>query len=124
MRTLSVVLDYIADTPGIQANDLSGSGNLGLSTVDRGNLEKLQAKIRNLTSDDRIILTQYYNSLIENWDDLHDRTEGLLQIQTTVNESTTIADGIKKEFSDILDIILVGDAASTNEISVASRVIE
>ena len=123
-RTVSVVLDYIADTSGIQANDLSGSGNLGLSTVDRGNLEKLQAKIRNLTSDDRIILTQYYNSLIENWDDLHDRTEGLLQIQTTVNESTTIADGIKKEFSDILDIILVGDAASTNEISVASRVIE
>ena len=119
-----MVLDYIADTSGIKANDLSGSGNLGLSTVDRGNLEKLQAKIRNLTSDDRIVLTQYYNSLIENWDDLHDRTEGLLQIQTSVNESTTIADGIKKEFSDILDIILVGDAASTNEISVASRVIE
>lgn len=47
-----------------------------------------------------------------------------MTLQNTVNESTTLSDTSKKELSDLLDLILVGDAQATNEISVASRVID
>ncbi len=122
--TLSIVLDYIIDTSSDTPNDLSGSGITGISSSDRANLEKLQSKIRSLTSDDRIILTQYYNTLIEWWDDAHDRTQSLVTLQNTVNESTTLSDTSKQELSDLLDLILVGDAQATNEITVAGRVID
>jgi hypothetical protein len=66
-KTIPIVFEYI---PGNNTNltDLSGSGVVeSFSAKDRENLENLQAKIRTLSTDDRIILTQYYNTLIENW---------------------------------------------------------
>jgi hypothetical protein len=48
---------------------------LSMSSTDKANLEKLQAKIKSFASDDRLVLMQYYQSLVDNWDDLHDRTE-------------------------------------------------
>jgi PKD repeat protein len=124
-KDITLVFDYIkevnTDTNPIDIKTSSGSE--GFSTADKENLEKLQSKIRSLSPEDRIVYTQYYNTLIENWADLNDRTEGLLNIQKEVNNSTTLDAATKTELSGIIDIILVWDAQSTNEISVASHVI-
>lgn len=123
-RTINVLLDYIIDISKNTPSDISGTWSEWFSTTDKANLEKLQGKIRTLESGDRIILTQDYNSLIEWWGDLHDRTQGLLDIQKYVNESVTITESNKTELSSLIDTILVGDAQATNEITVASQVIE
>jgi PKD repeat protein len=123
-KTIQVIFDYIPDITNDKAREITGSGWESFSSTDKANLEKLQAKIRTFSSEDRVVYTQYYNTLIENWGDLHDRTEWLLLIQKEVIDSQSFDDTMKKDLSDIIDIILVGDAQSTNEISVASRVIE
>jgi PKD repeat protein len=123
-QKIPVVFNFL---PGNSAetSDLTATGTVeAFSNVDKANLEKLQAKIRSFQSDDRIIFTQKYNTLIENWDDLHERTQNLLDIQKEVDESVTLDQSTKEEMSKQIDIILVGDAQATNEISVASRVIE
>lgn len=123
-REIEIVADFISDTSGDSTRDLSGSGSAGFSQKDKENLEILQAKIRNLESDDRIILTQEYNSLIENWDDELERTKNLIGIQEEVGASAGMTDAQKKEFSTIIDTILVWDATATDEVTVATRVIE
>jgi hypothetical protein len=123
-KMIQVILDYIPDITDDNVREITGTGGESFSSTDKGNLEKLQAKIRTFSSEDRIIYTQYYNNLIENWGDLHDRTEWLLLIQKEVSNNKNFDDAMKKDLSDIIDLILVGDAQSTNEISVASHVIE
>lgn len=123
-KKIQVIFDYIpelSDNTGMTSTE-GGSGSF--STVDKENLEKLQSKIRTFTPEDRIVFTQYYNNLIENWGDAYDRTEWLLNIQKEVLANTNFDDATKAELWNIIDIILVWDAQATNEISVASRVIE
>ncbi len=123
-KKIQVVFDYIPDIIDSPATTISGTGSEAFSTMDKENLEKLQAKIRTFSPEDRIIFTQYYNTLIENWNDIHDRTEWLLTIQKEVIANTTFDEATKAELSSIIDLILVWDAQATNEISVASHVIE
>ncbi len=77
-----------------------------------------------MSSDDRIILTQLYNILIENWDDTFERTKKLIDIQDSVNNSSNLTPSAKEEISKLIDTILVGDAQSTDEVTVAIKVIE
>lgn len=121
-RNVQIVADFISDTENSAL--LSGSGGSWFSTKDKENLEKLQAKIRDLQSDDRIILTQDYNTLIENWDDELERTKKLIDIQEEVLASAGMSASEKETLSNIIDAILVGDAASTDEVTVATKVIE
>lgn len=123
-KNIQVIFDYIPEVSDDTPSNISGTWSEAFSKTDKENLEKLQAKIRGFLPEDRIIFTQYYNSLIENWADIHDRTEGLLTIQKEVIANTNFEDTTKTELSGIIDLILVGDAQATNEISVASRVIE
>jgi PKD repeat protein len=124
-KVIPVVFEYI---PGnnLPLTELSGSGDVfeSFSAKDRENVDALQAKIRTLSTDDRIILTQHFNTLVENWWDLHDRTQGLLTIQEAVINSQNLDSKTKDDLSSMIDTILVWDAQATNEISVASRVIE
>lgn len=123
-KVINVILDYIIDLSKETPSDISGTWSEGFSITDKENLEKLQAKIRTLDSGDRIVLTQNYNTLIEGWGDAHDRTQWLLDIQKYINESSTIWESLKLELSSLIDTILVGDAQATNEITVASQVID
>lgn len=123
-REVEIIADFIADTSDSTTRDISGTGSEGFSQKDKNNLENLQAKIRNLESDDRIILTQEYNSLIENWDDELERTKNLIGIQEEVESSAGMTDSQKKEFATLIDTILVGDATATDEVTVATKVIE
>lgn len=123
-RDIQLVAGYIADTDEGAVDINSGSGTEGFSERDKANLEQLQAKIRSLESDDRIILTQDYNSLIENWDDGIERTKKLIDIQEEVINSSGISESDKAELSKLIDTILVGDANATDEITVATHLIE
>ncbi len=106
-KLIQVVLDYVKADTAEAPKDLSGTGTEAFSTADKVNLEKLQSKIRTLAPEDRIIFTQYYNTLIDSWGDLHDRTESLLMIQKEVNDSTSLDANTKTELSDTMDVILV-----------------
>lgn len=123
-KKIQVIFDYIPELNDNADMTTTEGGSWSFSVVDKENLEKLQAKIRTFTPEDRIIFTQYYNNLIENWGDSYDRTEWLLTIQREVLANTNFDDATKAELSSIIDVILVWDAQATNEISVASRVIE
>lgn len=125
-KNITVIFDFIADTEssGSMVGDISGSWSSSFSTEEKANLDKLQEKIRTMSTDDRIILTQSYNLLIENWDDTFERTKKLIDIQDTVNNSSTLTAPVKEEISKLIDTILVGDAQSTDEVTVATKVIE
>jgi PKD repeat protein len=123
-KNIKLIFDYIKSTEWENTKEITGTWSESFSTNDKENLEKLQAKIRTFSPEDRIIFTQYYNSLIENWDNINDRTEGLLLIQKEVLDNTNFDEPTKTELSDIIDVILVWDAQATNEISVAGHVIE
>lgn len=121
---IQIVLDFIPESNNEVIKDTTGTWSLWFSAIDKENLDALQAIIRNLEAEDRIIFTQYYNNLIENWWDLSDRTEWLLAIQKEVNASQSLTSKQKEELSNIIDLTLVGDAQAMNEISIASHVIE
>lgn len=98
-RELDLIADFIADTSNTATSDISSTGSESFSEKDKENLDKFQAKIRTLTSDDRIILTQDYNILIENWDDVLERTKKLIDIQEEVNGTSGVSESDKKELS-------------------------
>lgn len=123
-RDISMIADFITDARDMSPDILSGSGWENFSERDKKNLETLQEKIRSLKSDDRIVLTQWYASLLENWDDTLERTKKLIEIQEGILESPGINESDKKELSSLIDTILVGDASAIDEITVATRVIE
>ena len=122
-REIDLIADYIADTSDESIHNLTSTGSESFSEKDKENLARFQGKIRSLTSDDRIILTQDYNILIENWDDILERTKKLIDIQEEVNGTSGISAADKKELSWIIDSILVGNANATDEVTVATQVI-
>lgn len=67
---------------------------------------------------------QEYSSLIENWDDVFERTKKLIDMQEEIVLSSGITDVQKKELSSIIDNILVGNANATDEVTIATQVIE
>ncbi len=123
-RDISIISDFITETSDMTGDIITGSGKENFSERDKENLGKLQEKIRSLKSDDRIILTQDYNTLIENWDDSLERTKKLIDIQEGLTRSSGINESDKVELSTLIDTILVGDSAAIDEITVATRVIE
>lgn len=125
-KIITVIFDFVANTAETinTVGDISGSGSSGFSTEEKENLDKLQEKIRTMSTDDRIILTQAYNLLIENWDDPFERTKKLIDIQEAVSSSSTLTTTTKDDISRLIDTILVWDAQSTDEVTVATKVIQ
>jgi len=66
-KNIQVILDYIKEDLSATTKDTTGSGSESFSTVDKENLAKLQEMIRALSPENRIIFTQLYNTLIDNW---------------------------------------------------------
>ncbi len=108
-KIITVIFDFVANTAETinTVGDISGSGSSGFSTEEKENLDKLQEKIRTMSTDDRIILTQAYNLLIENWDDPFERTKKLIDIQEAVSSSSTLTTTTKDDISRLIDTILV-----------------
>jgi hypothetical protein len=66
---------------------------------------------------------QAYNILIENWGDSFSKAKSLIDIQETIHK-TTITEEKKRQMSVIVDNLLVGDAASIDEVTIATKLIQ
>ena len=64
-----------------------------------------------------------YNILVENWDDAFSKTKSLLSLQELIDTTTLPADK-KSSMTQNIDALLVGGAASTDEVTLAATVIE
>ncbi len=120
-RVIRVILEYIAGT-----NSSLGSGALAtksLSAWDQDSMDILSAKIRALTSDDRAVLMQKYNLLLENWEDPTEKTKLLIDIQEYIDTST-LSPTDKSDFSKTLNSLLIGDGKQSDDVSIATLVIK
>ena len=64
-----------------------------------------------------------YNTLIENWDDSFSKAKILIDLQESVN-TLDISQDQKTKFSQTIDALLMGDAQSTDEVTLAAKLIE
>lgn len=94
-----------------------------MSSFDRSKLEELAGMIRGAESSDRIVLMQKYNLMIENWGDSFSKAKSLIDIQEVI-DTTSLTNDKKTAMSDIIDALLIGDAAATDEVTLASKLIE
>lgn len=123
-QDIDIIADFIPNAWDTPVPDISWTGWEKFSEKDKENLGNFQTKIRTLASDERITLMQEYSSLIENWDDIFERTKKLIDMQEEIVLSSGITDVQKKELSSIIDNILVGNANATDEVTIATQVIE
>ncbi len=65
---------------------------------------------------------QEYNTLIENWDDPFSKAKKLLDIQERV-DTLGLAPEIHTAFANSIDALLIGDATSTDQITIAATLI-
>ena len=94
-----------------------------MSIFERTKLEELASIIRTTDGADRIILMQEYNTMIENWSDSFSKAKSLIDIQEAVDTTGLTADK-KSSISSIIDMLLTGDATSTDEITLATKLIQ
>lgn len=93
-----------------------------MSVSDKNLIEKLSSEIRSLESEDRGVLMQKYNTLIENWNDTTEKTKILLDIQEYVDASS-IKSTQKTKMGDILSSLLVGEEMAQDHILVSTQLI-
>ena len=79
--------------------------------------------IRSLENADRIILMQKYNALAENWMNSFEKAKNLVDFQLLVEERN-LNSSTKAEFSKIIDELLLGDADTTNAVTIATTLIK
>lgn len=94
-----------------------------MSTFDRTKLDELAEMIRSTESVDRIVLMQKYNIMIENWTDSFSKAKSLIDIQEII-DTTSLSTDKKTAMTGIIDALLVGDAVATDEVTLASKLIE
>lgn len=121
-KTLKIVFDYIVNT---QATSDSGSTDFSgsMSAFDREKLDTLGTLIREAEWTDRALLMKEYNILIENWDDAFSKAKSLINIQESIN-NTTLSSEKKQQISQTIDALLVWDAVSTDEVTLATKLID
>jgi hypothetical protein len=122
-RDISVVFDFIAEGLTGSGGDLLLGASGAMSTFERVKLEELASMIRTTDGADRIVLMQEYNTMIENWSDSFSKAKSLIDIQEAIDTTTLTADK-KSAMTALIDTLLVGDAASTDEITLASKLIQ
>lgn len=93
-----------------------------MSEFDRNKLDELASLIRSVDDTERLILMKSYNSLVENWDDTFAKSRTLIEIQSLVDESTIPADK-KATISTVINDLLSGESQSTDDITLAARLI-
>lgn len=120
-KDIKIIFDYISGA-NEQSADLNGSGSIELTEYDKAKLNELSQIIRETGDVDRIVLMQRYNTLVENWNNPFDKAKSLIDLQESVVWSTVSTDQ-KTKISKIIDELLIGDSKSTDEISVAVKLI-
>jgi PKD repeat protein len=120
--TIKIVFDYIREASTVSWEDpIMSTGSI--SSTDRIELEKLDELIRNTDDSSRIVLMQLKNLLIENWDDPFAKAKILIDMQEKVNE-LPLTSSVQWLFWASIDALLVGDATFTDEITIATKIIE
>jgi PKD repeat protein len=120
---IHLVLDFVPETTTGSGTELLVGASGAMSTFERSKLEELATMIRTTDGADRVILMQEYNTMIENWSDSFSKAKSLIDIQEGVDTTTLPADK-KSAMSAIIDTLLIGDAATTDEITLASKLIQ
>lgn len=121
-KNLRLILDFIPESLATD-EELSLWSSESMSSFERSKLEELASMIRETESADRVILMKEYNIMVENWDDSFSKAKSLIDIQETV-DTTALSEDKKITMSAIIDALLVGDAVSVDEVTLASKLIQ
>ncbi len=121
-ENIKLVLDYLPEENSGSGVSLV-AGNSELTEFDKKELDTLSGLIRSIEDENRIILMQLYNTLIENWDDSFSKAKTLIELQEKI-EIQNISDEKKWEFIKTLDALLVGDSQATDDVTLAAKLIE
>ena len=122
-KTIKLLLDFIPENSTTD-NDFQNIDADKLTDFEKERLETLASMIRNLDDVDRIILMQEYNVLIENWMSPFEKAKKLVDLQLLVESRNNIKQDTRDSFSKIIDELLIGDADTTNAITVATTLIK
>lgn len=122
-KTITLVFDFIVETNTAEADAFSNIDNIALSEFEKEKLQKLAELIRGLPDSARIVTMQEYNVLVENWESTFERAKNLVDIQLLINDQD-VDDSIKEKISTTIDELLVGEATSTNAVTVATTLIK
>lgn len=122
-KDITIIFDFIPEVATV-----SGEGDIinfweWINDFDKNKLNELSQIIRTAESADRIILMQKYNILIENWADSFSKAKSLIDLQEAVN-TTTLSEEKKIAITTLIDNLLVGDASSIDEITIATKLIQ
>lgn len=120
---ITIVFDYIPENQSVSGESLISLSSENLNAFDKKELDTLAGLIRETESENRIILMQLYNALVENWDDPFSKAKSLIDLQEKVNE-LNIESTAREDFWKTIDALLVGDSTSTDEITIAVKLIE
>lgn len=120
-KNINLVLDFIPEAAPETQEAWPNLSSLG--DFDKGKLEELATLVRALPDAERIIIMKKYNTLVENWDSTFEKAKNLLDIQVDVNNSTNIGNEQKNSISSVIDALLVGDAQTTDQITIATKLI-
>lgn len=104
-KTIRLVFDFISESTDTDVSDTVDLSAI-LSEFDREQLDTLADLIRSLPSEDRIIVMQKYNLLVENWDSSFERAKNLIDIQEHVTYSHTIESATQDAISETIDALL------------------
>ena len=122
-KTIKLLLDFIPENSTTD-NDFQNIDADKLTDFEKERLETLASMIRNLDDVDRIILMQEYNVLVENWMSPFEKAKKLVDLQLLVESRNNIKQDTRDSFSKIIDELLIGDADTTNAITVATTLIK
>lgn len=124
-KDITLILDFLPENSSVSwENETIADINGGnISSADKTKLESLVKFIRETDSSDRIILMQKYNTLVENWNDTFSKAKTLIDIQEIVTD-LNINETKKQEISQLIDAMLVWEAMSNNEITLATKLIQ
>ncbi len=122
-KTIKLLLDFIPENTTTD-NDFQNIDADKLTDFEKERLETLASMIRNLDDVDRIVLMQEYNVLVENWMSPFEKAKKLVDLQLLVESRNNIKQDTRDSFSKIIDELLIGDADTTNAITVATTLIK
>lgn len=122
-KDIPVVFDFIPEASTVSGEDMLQIASGSMSDFDREKLDALASLIRESDSSDRIVLMSLYNTMIENWDDTFSKSKSLIDIQEAV-DGTSLSTEKKSAMTNLIDELLTGSAAATDDITLASKLIE
>lgn len=93
-----------------------------MSPYDKEKLEELASLIRSTDDTSRVILMKSYNIMVENWNDTFAKSKSLIELQSIVDDSQITADK-KVSISTVINDLLSGESQSTDDITLAVKLI-